>query len=333
MAGHLRFNVMTMQLLTTRRDTRPPLDGAPGGTDANGGFPLPPAGDPVRVVRCRHEACGAETRVMLPAALPDSAVQRVVCDSCRQPYDPAADGGLAGAAVRRTPPAIAALLARLANRRDSVADRVSGAGLPQLPKIAKSRLWAWASVPLAALGVVAGLSLIQGYSSPPATNGTPPPAAGQAEARFLEGSGYSLALPAGWTREDPPEGAAFAAESKDGLADVTLWIEDEPGLSFSEFEARSLEQLSEVGENARISQRIEGPTVESTIIELRAEAPVAEGAAAELRVTLRGAGDYRFYLSTAVQPGAAAGTSAAIETLHASLRPEVSVAGLDEDAG
>ena len=110
----------------------------------------------------------------------------------------------------------------------------------------------------------------------------PAPAGGAPEARFLEGSGYSLALPAGWKRADPPEGAAFTAKSKDGLADVTLWIEDEPGLSFSEFEQRSLEQLGEIGENARVTDRVEGPTVESTIVELRAESPLRHRLSVEL---------------------------------------------------
>jgi hypothetical protein len=160
---------------------------------------------------------------MLPASLPEAAVHRVVCDGCHEPFDPATEGSFSGASARRAPVALTALGGRLADARDAVTDRFAGAGLPALPKVSKSRLWAWASVPLAALGVVAGLSLIQGDGAePPAAS--PPPAAGAPEARFLEGSGYSLALPAGWKKENPPEGAAFAAVSKDGLADATLWI-------------------------------------------------------------------------------------------------------------
>lgn len=323
-----------MQLLTTRRDARPPQGGAPGESDPNGGFPLPPPGEPVRVIRCRHDECGAETRIMLPASLPESSMHRVICDGCHLPFDPSLEGTISGAAIRRSAPV--PLAAQLGVMRERVAARLPDGALPSLPKlppIPRSRLWAWASVPLAALGVVAGLSLIQGGDEPRSPEGTPAPAAvGAPEARFLEGPGYSLALPAGWKREDPPEGAAFAARSKDGLADATLWIEEEPGLSFSEFEQRSLAQLGEVGENARVTDRVEGPTVESTIVELRAESPVAEGAAADLRVTLRGAGDYLFYFSTVVQPGAGADVSADIETMHASLRPDVSVAGLDDQA-
>jgi hypothetical protein len=270
---------------------------------------------------------------MLPASLPSDAVHRVICDGCHLPFDPSAEGSF-GDSVQRTTPALAALGARLGATRDRMVDRfprLASPSVPKLPSVPKSRVWAWVSVPLAALAVVAGLSLIQGDGGAPSANGGPTPAgAGAPEARFLEGSGYSLALPAGWQKEDPPEGAAFMAESKDGLADATLWIEEDPELSFKEFEARSLDQLGEIGENARVTDYVEGPSRESTIVELSAESPVAEGAFAELRVTLRGAGDYLFYFSTVMQPGAESGVGAAIETMHASLRPEVSVAGLDD---
>ena len=72
-----------------------------------------------------------------------------------------------------------------------------------------------------------------------------------------------------------------------------------------------------------MANRVEGPTVESTITELRADAPVADGTTAPVRVTLRGAGDLRYYFRTATQPGADAQIGADIETLHASLRPDV----------
>jgi hypothetical protein len=55
--------------------------------ERNGGFPEPPAGDPVRVVRAAHDACGAETRIRLPGYLPPRAVRRVVCDRCHEPFD------------------------------------------------------------------------------------------------------------------------------------------------------------------------------------------------------------------------------------------------------
>ena len=53
----------------------------------NGGFPEPLAGEAVRLVRCRHDACGAATRVRLPQVLPATVVRHVVCDSCREPFE------------------------------------------------------------------------------------------------------------------------------------------------------------------------------------------------------------------------------------------------------
>jgi hypothetical protein len=53
----------------------------------NGGFPEPPAGEAVRLVRCEHDACGAPTRVRLPQVLPAKVVRRVVCDGCREPFE------------------------------------------------------------------------------------------------------------------------------------------------------------------------------------------------------------------------------------------------------
>jgi hypothetical protein len=53
----------------------------------NGGFPEPPAGEAVRLVRCEHVACGAATRVRLPSVLPAKVVRRVVCTGCRRPFD------------------------------------------------------------------------------------------------------------------------------------------------------------------------------------------------------------------------------------------------------
>ena len=309
-----------MQLPTTRRES----------TDArsrggNGGFPEPRAGEPVRVVRCAHRECGAETRIRLPAALPERAVHRVVCDGCHQPYDPPA---AAGGGRNPLEPARRVALGgwdRLLDGRDAFAER--------LRRIDKAQLWTWASVPIAALAVVAGLALIQGDADealPPAT--VAPAGARGPQAEYLKGAGYSLALPAGWEETTPPDGAAFAAHSKDGLADATLWIEDDPNLSFDEFEERSLAQLEEIGENPRLVDRVQGSTIESTIVELTAESPVADGVTAPIRVTLRAAGDYRLYFSTLVQPGADPQLAADVETLHASIRPEVELEGVDTEA-
>ena len=54
--------------------------------DGNGGFPEPPAGEPVRAVRSSHLTCGTETRIRLPRQLPAEAVRRVVCDGCGHAY-------------------------------------------------------------------------------------------------------------------------------------------------------------------------------------------------------------------------------------------------------
>ena len=92
---------------------------------------MPVAGEAIRLVRCRHQACGAETRVRLPGVLPAKVVRRVVCDGCRQPFecDYVLDGGV-----------------------------VAPGGLaPKLP-----RVWRYLSVPLAAAAVIGALRLIQG---------------------------------------------------------------------------------------------------------------------------------------------------------------------------
>ena len=96
----------------------------------NGGFPVPVAGEAIRLVRCEHEACGVETYVRLPAVLPAKVVRRVVCEGCRQPFecDYVLDVGV-----------------------------IAPGGLaPQLP-----RVWRYLSVPVAAALVIGGLLLIQ----------------------------------------------------------------------------------------------------------------------------------------------------------------------------
>lgn len=350
-----------MQLLQPRRAPAPRRD------DNNGGFPEPPADEPVRVVRRAHAACGAETRIRIPAALPERAVRRVVCGGCRQSYatgpgevraappaPPAAEtaayfAGAAtapngGPAAAATEPALdaarsptpAAPAGGPRENLDAVAERLSAwaelvrdraAGLRPARRQAPgqrthNRLWAWISVPVALVAVLVGLSLIQGDSSVPAPVASGGPGVAET-ARFVEQPGYSLALPAGWQRSNPPGGAVFAASSEDGNADATLWIEEDPELTMKQFERRSLQQLAEIGENARVVDRVDAPTLEGTIVELRAETPVADGVTAPYRVTLRGAGPFRHYLATSQRPGGAAGAAADIELLHTSLRPQV----------
>ena len=96
----------------------------------NGGFPVPVAGEATRLVRCEHEACGAQTCVRLPGVLPAKVVRRVVCEGCRQPFecDYVLDVGV-----------------------------IAPGGLaPKLPLA-----WRFLSVPVAAALVIGGLLLIQ----------------------------------------------------------------------------------------------------------------------------------------------------------------------------
>ena len=329
----------------------------------NGGFPQPPAGEPYRVVRCSHTTCGTETRVRLPRALPERAIHRVVCDSCSMPYPAAASlagliGSPSGPDAAPEPIAAPGPLAKAPARtlfeaapqtpipQPAGPSEASGPSRPALrlpkpslprprrrpstPSLGGSKLWRWVSIPLALAAVVAGLTLIQG------DEGNPSPAAVEAsnnaaepgQAKFISQPGYSLALPDGWSKSDPPEGAVFAAQSDDGLADATLWIERDSKLSFDEFEQRSLAQLAEIGSDPRVVDRVEGPTIESTIVQLQADTEGADGSA-PYRVTLRAAGPYRLYFATAIQPGAAAKLRGDTELLHGSLRPEVELAGVE----
>jgi hypothetical protein len=293
----------SMQLLQPRR-TRVRARGA-----GNGGFPEPPDGEAVRVVHRSHQACGSRTRIKLPSALPEWTVHRVLCDGCHESFEPEPEQA---GSVRGGPPL-----------DEAVREYLAELPLPDLSGVPRERIWAWASVPLAVLGVIAGLALLQGSDSTPTPSAAASRSATADNAKFIEQPGYSLALPAGWKRTQPPNGAVFAAESRDGMADATLWIERAPGLSFERFERRSLEQLSELGGNARVVDRVEGPTVETSIAELRADAPVADGVTAPYRVTLRAAGPFRHYLVTVTQPGAGSGVLGDVELIHGSLRPEV----------
>lgn len=349
-----------MQLLQSRRnEARAPRARARNG---NGGFPEPPAGEPIRSVRRSHSECGADTRIRLPRTLPEAVVCRVVCEGCHKTYQAAPAGAgprpaqplsaaaagtsaAAGAATvaatsaaagaepsgleARVADALLALRDRIEDGIDAARDALDELPRPDLPEIPRERLWTWASIPLAVLGVVAGLLLIQGSDAQP----TPAPAAASTatEAEFIEQPGYSLALPTGWEQTNPPDGAAFSAASTDGMADATLWIERAPKLSFERFEQRSLSQLAELGGKARVVDRVEGPTVESSIVELRADVPVGEGATAPYRVTLRAAGPFRHYFVTVTQPGADPDLLADVELMHGSLRPNVQLAGSEED--
>lgn len=315
-----------MQLPRPRQ--RRPRDRA---TD-NGGFPTPPAGEPVRLLRVSHPQCGAQTRVRIPAALPPSAVRRVVCSGCSERFDSISLAESAGAA-RALGGALQSGRDRAGDVGESIRARlVARSEEPSSPGLIQSRWWPWVALPLAALAVFAGVSLLDGSGSAPAPEAVPSAESGVVEAtagaRLIERPGFSLVLPRGWKRTDPPGDAAFAARSRDGAADATLWIERAPELSFAQFERRSLDQLEEVADDVRIVDRVDGPTLETSIVELRAEAPLAEGVSAPYRVTLRAAGDFRLYFVTVTQPGADPALLGDVELLHGSLRPEVELAGV-----
>ena len=97
--------------------------------ESNGGFPEPVDGEPVRLVRARHDACGTSTRVRVPPAVPARAVRLVVCEACHESFEceNADDGGI----VRP---------------RGSLG----------------ARLWKYLSIPGAAAAVVVALILIHG---------------------------------------------------------------------------------------------------------------------------------------------------------------------------
>ena len=290
---------------------------------SNGGFPLPPENEPERLVSARHDACGQQTRVRLPHAVPARAVRRVVCERCAVPYQ-------AGEVTEDT--------------SDAAASRVPL--LSRLPRPSRESAWRWASVPVAAALVLLALNAIQDGDEPapaggPAeraadsaapdagrvvdVSGKPAVGAGGAAAKasknaqLVSESTYSLALPAGWDRIAAQGGATFAAAAPDGEADATLWIERDPRLDFATFEARSLNQLQQLAGSAEVVERTTGPTPESTVIRMAADAP---SNAPQYEVLLRASGDYWYYLATTVQPGATADAIEGVEVLQGSLVPQ-----------
>lgn len=295
----------------------------------NGGFPEPPEGEPVRVVAARHPACGVKTRVRLPAAVPARAVRRLECSGCAQEFE-TADARETG----RLPIDVPRRL------------RVD----PQ------SRIFRLATVPVAAAAVIGGLLLIRGEdaanpsndasvsaggaAASEATRGGRPTGGGPAGdalaatgaggagaveaaesetgAKLVRGSAYALALPAGWKRTEPAAGATFAAKATDSGADATLWVTRDPELDFPTFINQSLQQLRALAGSAEIVERIPAPTPEGTLVRLAANAPAGEPA---YEVTLRAAGDYRYYLATTVAPDASEEARAGAELIVGSFTP------------
>jgi hypothetical protein len=261
----------------------------------NGGFPLPPRGEPTRVLALHHDACDGETRVRLPRVVPSRAVRRVVCDRCAQAYAP---------------------------------DRVSelGAARSSQPfwRRTPARSWRWLSLPAAALAVAGALVALQGGGDGPATAATPPgeepapPArdaakatggdgrrsakAVRSDAQLISESTFQLALPAGWKRVAPSGGATFAAAAPGGDADVMLWVEHDPKLDFATFERRSLDQLESLAGSAGVVARNPGPTPATTSSVIAPTSAPAD--APNYRVLISGGpGNYWYYLATTSWPG------------------------------
>jgi hypothetical protein len=120
----------------------------------NGGFPEPPPGEPVLVVRCSHLACGAETRIRLPGSFPASAVRRVVCAGCATPYETATVEELErkGAGRFRT-------------RRPKPATAQSASASPGWLDRPPGRRWTLIAIPIALAAVFAALVLINRASA------------------------------------------------------------------------------------------------------------------------------------------------------------------------
>jgi hypothetical protein len=95
------------------------------------------AGQPVRLVRCRHDACDTDTRIRLPWAVSAEAVRLVVCDNCHQAY--ACEG------------AVDESVAAPGGVRGWLSDPDSAA-------------WKYLSIPIAAALVIGVLILIQSLS-------------------------------------------------------------------------------------------------------------------------------------------------------------------------
>ena len=269
--------------------------------ESNGGFPEPVAGEPVRLVRARHDACGESTRVRVPPALPARAVRRVVCDSCHQPFE---------------------------------CDGADDVGVVEPRESAGNRLWKYLSIPLAAAAVIVALILIQGsgsdnQSSSPARDAQPPaggaPPANAAKdgssskgGELVKGSSYTLALPDGWTQTEPQNGQTFAASADGGAATAALWVERDPKLTFPQFESQSLAQLRRTAGSAHVTGRTPAPTADGTIVTLASD---PKPGAPAYQVTLRVTGPYRYYLATTVEANASRDAAGGAELIHSSFVP------------
>jgi hypothetical protein len=303
---------------STRDSVAVPTDSPPasGAALLNGGFPEPPPGAPVRIVRAEHDACGTSTRVRLPSQLPPAAVRRVVCQACAQRYD--------------------------APRVEEVElieppSRPRRLGLPALPgwlRDPHSRAFRVLALVVGAAAVIGALALIQGSGDSGGTSAASPakeagasagaggsgsenkPRDGAAD--LVRGSSFSLALPPGWQRTNPPSGATFAAAAPGHEADVTLWVRRDPELAFADFQANSLERLRSLAGSAEVVDQVAGPSADDTIVTLAADAPPGSP---EYEVTLRASGPHRYYLATTLQSDAGSAATGGVDLIQGSFVP------------
>ena len=157
----------------------------------------------------------------------------------------------------------------------------------------------------------------------PLTEASPPSVIN--DPQLVEEKGFSIALPDTWKRTKPPEGASFAAVSDDGAGEATLWVDRDPKLSFQDFIDQALAGLDGLGSDARVVDRVKGPTLETSIAVLAADVPVDGAVAGPYRVTLRAAGPYRYDPATSIGAGASPRLVADAELLSTSFRPQVEV--------
>ena len=95
---------------------------------------------------------------------------------------------------------------------------------------------------------------------------------------------------------------------------------DQAGPDYPTFISQSLTQLETLAGSAQIVDRTPGPTPESTVVRLAADAPEGQPT---YEVTLRVAGPYRYYLATSVQPDAAPEVADEAELIFGTFTPEL----------
>ena len=317
--------------------------------EPNGGFPLPLGGG-ARILAIVHDSCGAVTAIRLPSFLPVAVVSRVSCAGCSQTYacdsvidldvEVPPDRPLPARSTRSVSlPSLPSLpsLSSLSSLPRPRLPRLGrgGAGGSASTQTSRERWLRIAALPLSAAAVIAILLAVRGgeeslsspdgarasgSSSSATANGEAAKALQKAgkNASMVSGASFSLALPPGWKQIEPSSGASFAAVAPGGMADATLWIERDPDLSFSDFEARSLDQLEQLAGSASVVERVSAPTEEASLVRLAADRP--EGSPA-YEVLLRASGPYRYYLATTLDPEASSKDAEALELIGGSLVP------------